>query len=129
MESVWASGCSGCGLRAFQQLQDKTNSDWSLNFRKGYTDTLTPLFRVPIQIKSTKAFPNRILASQEQYHVTLLFVGNASDAEIARANPTMLRNASAVQELRRRLRRHEGQPVQVEVSDFVWEAGGGSQKM
>lgn len=61
--------------------------------------------------------------------MTLLFVGNASDAEIARANPTMLRNAPAVQELRRRLRRHEGQPVQVEVSDFVWEAGGGSQKM
>ncbi|CAK9008943.1 EF-hand domain-containing protein [Durusdinium trenchii] len=71
----------------------------------------------------TVGLADRLRQVEEQYHVTLLFVGNASDAEIARANPTMLRNASAVQELRRRLRRHEGQPVQVEVSDFVWEDG------
>lgn len=60
------------------------------------------------------------IVMKDEYHVTLLYIGNSTDAEIASHNPKFS-SASQVAKLRHELEQRKGEWVRVDVSNFVWE--------
>lgn len=60
------------------------------------------------------------MAPVEEYHITLLYVGGGSDAEIA-SRHTSLKGPEDVQWLREELAKREGTDLEVQLQDIVWD--------
>ncbi|CAE7280102.1 unnamed protein product, partial [Symbiodinium pilosum] len=61
------------------------------------------------------------LVMKDEYHVTLLFIGGASDEELAARNPKLA--GTDIHALREEFHRRQGERLPVTTGEFVWEEG------
>jgi len=62
------------------------------------------------------------IETKTAFHITLLFIGGATDEELAQRNPKF-KDAQHIHELRKEFKAREGQKFEVSTDEFVWEEG------